>query len=555
MSDPSSRPPSAAAGATDPAAGLLARLDALNKVGIALSAERNMTALMELILESAKRITRADGGTLYALRDDGQLHFVLVRTDSLGLFLDERNGLPEPFVGPIPLYDGAGKPNNSTVAAWCVLQDRTVNIEDAYTSELFDFSGTRAFDERTGYRSRSFLTIPLKNHENTIIGVLQLINAQAPETGEIVPFTAADQQLAESLASQAAIALTNRQLLEQHERLLTAVIEVINTAIDQKSSYTGNHCQRVPELTMMLAEAAHTTLAGPLAAFQMTDADRYELRVAGLLHDCGKITTPVHIVDKSTKLECIFDRIHLIDSRFEILKREAKIAFLEARLANSDAAAIAAAQQHFEAQLRQLEDDKVFLHHCNIGSEAMSDEDQARIERIARHLYTDAEGRPANFLTEDEVYNLSVRRGTLNAEDRAIINEHIVATIRMLETLPWPKHLSRVPEYAGGHHERVDGKGYPKGLKGEEMSWPARMMAIADIFEALTAKDRPYKPGKKLSEALAILGRMKLDGHIDPDLFDLFIRDKVYLPYALRFLDEDQIDTVDETQLPGYAAS
>jgi HD-GYP domain-containing protein (c-di-GMP phosphodiesterase class II) len=395
----------------------------------------------------------------------------------------------------------------------------------------------------------------MRNHENEIIGVLQLINAQDPASGGIIAFSASDQRLAESLASQAAIALTNRLLINQLEQLFESFIKLINTAIDEKSPYTGGHCQRVPALTMMLAEALDRVREGPLAGFTMSDKDRYELKIAGLLHDCGKVTTPVHVVDKGTKLETIFDRIQLIDTRFEVLKRDAELEALRARLEplqRGRRRKTAETQVRLRERLHQLEDDRRFLQACNVGCEAMRDEDIERVKRIARYRWRDLAGREADFLTENEVENLVIRSGTLTEDERRIINQHIVATIRMLEALPWPKHLQNVPEYAGGHHERMDGKGYPKGLTREQMSVQARCMGIADIFEALTAKDRPYKKGKTLSESLEILGRMKLNGHVDPELFDIFVRRKVYRRYAQMFLDSEQIDEVDESKIPGY---
>jgi HD-GYP domain-containing protein (c-di-GMP phosphodiesterase class II) len=527
--------------APTPADDLGQRLEQLNAIGASLSAERDIDRLLEAILAAAKAITRADGGTLYRLTEDRTLRFEIVRTTSLRYYLGGSSGNPVPFY-PIQLYKD-GKPNHSMVAAYAALTGETVNIADAYFAEGFDFSGTRAFDSKTGYRSKSFLTVPMRNHERETIGVLQLINARHPASGEIVEFSASDQRLAESLASQAAIALTNRMLINQLEQLFESFIKLINTAIDEKSPYTGGHCQRVPVLTMLLAEAVNETTEGPLADFHMTDKDRYELKIAGLLHDCGKVTTPVHVVDKATKLETLFDRIHLIDTRFEVLKRDVELEFLRNGLS----------ERQMRERLRELDDDRRFLHACNIGVERMRDEDVERVRRIARYRWRDVAGHEADFLTAEEVRNLTIRAGTLTDEERKVINHHIVATIRMLEALPWPRHLTNVPEYAGGHHERMDGKGYPRGLTREQMSVQARCMGIADIFEALTAKDRPYKKGKSLSESLEILGRMKQNGHIDPDLFDIFVRKGVYRKYAEMFLDPEQIDAVDERRIPGYA--
>ncbi|MCX7891133.1 MAG: GAF domain-containing protein [Burkholderiales bacterium] len=542
---------------------LFQRLERLNEIGAALSLEKNLAALLERILIAAKTITRADGGTLYLVEGEGEaqrLRFEIVRTASLDIAFGGTTGNPIAFA-PLPLYrDGA--PNNSMVAAYAALTGRTVNIADAYTEAGFDFSGTRQFDQRTGYRSQSFLTVPMKNHEGEIIGVLQLINCQSPAGAGIVPFSEADRRLAESLASQAAIAITNRQLIDQLETLFESFITLINEAIDEKSPYTGGHCQRVPSLTMMLAEAVNETTDGPLASFTMNDKDRYELRIAGLLHDCGKITTPVHVVDKATKLETIFDRIALVDTRFEVLKRDAEIETLKAKLDLARRPGLGEIElreanrrldRELAERLRRLDEDREFLRRANVGSEAMSEAEQERVRAIATaYKWRDPSGATANFLSDDEVANLTIRSGTLTPAEREIINHHIVSTIKMLEALPWPKHLRNVPEYAGGHHERMDGKGYPRGLTREQMSVQARVMGIADIFEALTAKDRPYKKGKTLTEALAILGRFKLGGHIDPDLFDVFVRRKVYLRYAEQFLDPEQIDDVDHAAIPGF---
>ena len=521
---------------------LLHRLDELNAIGVALSNERDISRLLETILVAAKRITNADAGTLYLVDAEQQvLKFEIIRTDSLNIAMGGTSGKPISFT-PINLLKDDGQPNNSMVVAYVVLNEVTVNIADAYTAEGFDFSGTKNFDKNTGYRSTSFLTVPMKNHENEIIGVLQLINALDRGTGKIVPFSTADQHMVESLASQAAVALTNRLLIQQLEVLFESFINLINTAIDDKSPYTGGHCERVPVLTMLLAEAVNRTNEGPLKDFHMSDIDRHELKIAGMLHDCGKITTPVHVVDKATKLQTLFDRIKLIDTRFEVLKRDAEIAMHKGEMS----------AEEFTSRIRQLDDDREFLRHCNVGSEKMADADQARVRQIAQYQWRNERGEMTAFLDRDELENLTIPFGTLTQTERGIINHHIDVTIKMLESLPWPKHLKRVPEYAGGHHERMDGKGYPRGLTRDQMSLQARMMGIADIFEALTAKDRPYKKGKTLTESLDILGKFKLGGHIDPDLFDVFVSEKVYLTYAQQFLDPAQIDAVEESRIPGY---
>lgn len=533
---------------------LLQRLERLNTIGVALSAERDNKRLLEMILLGAKEITNADGGTLYTVTDDKRLKFEIMRNKTLNINLGGTTGKEIPFL-PLPLYLEDGSPNLTTVAAYATLNDLTVNIENAYEAKDFDFTGTRKFDEKTGYHSQSFLTIPMKNHESEVIGVLQLINAIDPDTQEIISFSAANQSLVESLASQAAVAMTNHNLIEGLKGLFEAFIELIAEAIDQKSPYTGGHCRRVPELTMMLAEAAIRADSGPLKDFSLSEKEFYELRIAAWLHDCGKVTTPESVMDKATKLSSIFDRIELIDQRFELLKAQKECEVLKKQLA-----AVQLGQQdeqhNLTAELAQFKQqcnaDRAFLRQANIGSEYMTAEDQQRVRDIAALIFRDDSGQAMPFLDENEVYNLSIVRGTLTKEEREIINNHIVVTINMLESLPYPRDLQRVPEYAGGHHERMDGRGYPKGLTKEQMSVPARMMGIADIFEALTSKDRPYKNPKTLSESLFILGKMKVDHHIDPDLFDIFVREKIYLKYAELFLPPEQIDQVDEYSIPGY---
>ncbi|MBM2830734.1 MAG: phosphohydrolase [Gammaproteobacteria bacterium] len=522
----------------------------LNAIGIALSAEKNHERLLEMILMRAKDITNADGGTLYTRTEDDKLKFEIMHTTSLDIHMGGTSGEQITFY-PVRLYKEDGEPNTNNVAACAVLHNETINIPDAYSNDDFDFSGTRSFDQKTGYRSQSFLTVPMTNHENKIIGVLQLINAIDLKSGAVKPFSTLDQQLVESLASQAAVTITNKSLIDAQKELFDSLVKLIANAIDEKSPYTAGHCRRVPVLTNLLAVAASNITFGPLKDFTMTEEEKYELDVAAWLHDCGKITTPEYVVDKATKLETIFDKIKLVDVRFEILKHEAEIRALKRTLKKKNNSS-PDADEELKAKLARLDDDRAFIRKCNIGGEAISDEDIKRIDQIASCRWRTPEGVEENFLTTEEVQNLKIGRGTLSVREREIINNHVAVTIKMLESLPYPKHLKRVPEYAGGHHEKMDGTGYPNKLKREEMSIPARMVAIADVFEALTAKDRPYKKAMSLSKSLTILGRMKLEKHIDPDLFDIFIWDKIYLKYAREHLDPEQIDEVDLGSIPGY---
>jgi len=524
-------------------------LEHLINIGVELSTEQDTTTLLEHILVSAKQLSNSDGGTIYSITENDTLKFETLMNDTLDMYMGGTSGKPIPFP-EIPMFVD-GQPNYNALVAYAAATDQVINISDAYEAGDYDMSAARRMDEKTGYRTKSVLTIPMKNHEQEMIGVIQLINSQTGN--DIVDFNPQVETIIRSLVSMAAVALTNRQLIDGMEELFQSLTRLIARAIDEKSPYTGGHCNRVPELTMMMAEAVCRQDIGPLSEFQMDEKDKYELSVAGWLHDCGKIATPEYVMDKATKLETIYDRVSLVECRIELAKAEIQnqqqARIIAALKAGEDVTQL---EQDLTEQLAQLDDDREFLCKANVGGEFMKPEDQQRVKDIAEKHHVTIAGESHPLLSENEIYNLSIAKGTLTPEEREIINNHMVVTIDMLESLPFPKHLRNVPEYAGGHHEKMDGTGYPRKLKRDEMSVPARMMAIADIFEALTAADRPYKPPKKLTECLRIMGFMKLDNHIDPDLFDVFIDQEVYMDYAYQYLQKDQIDKVDLSKIPGY---
>ena len=520
------------------------RIHRLNEIGMALSTESDSNKLFEMILEEARNITNADGRTLYSKDKEGNLKFEILRNDTMNTIMGGSSNKEIPF-DPVKLWVDDSTPNQSNVSAYVALTGETVNIKDAYQEAGFDFSGTKSYDEKTGYHSKSFLTVPLKNHENEIIGVMQLINAR-DEDNEVVPFDKDMQEQIESLASQGAVALTNKKLVGELKTLFEAFIQLIATAIDKKSEYTGGHCSRVPVITMMLADAVAKTTSGKYKDFSMTEEERYELYIAAWLHDCGKVATPPHVVDKGTKLETIFDRIELVKTRMEILKRDVEIDFLKRQLNGS----LLEFDEKYTKAIKEIDENIKFIEACNIGGEFMKSELQDKIVAISKQkLFLN--NKKVNILTDNEVRNLNITKGTLLPEERDIINDHISITIDMLEELPYPKNLKNIPEFAGGHHEKMDGTGYPKGLKGDQMSPQAKIMAIADIYEALTAADRPYKDGKKLSQAMRIMGFMKNDYHIDEDLFEIFVNSGVYKKYAEDHVASNQIDQIDEKAILG----
>lgn len=405
----------------------------------------------------------------------------------------------------------------------------------------------------------------------------------------------------EAVSGVAALCIESQRLLDQQKKLLDAFIQLIAGAIDAKSPYTGGHCQRVPEITLMLARAAAASDEAPFHDYRPSEEEWEALHIAAWLHDCGKVTIPEYVVDKATKLETLCDRLHEVRMRFEVLKRDAWISYWQSLSQGGDAHSL---EEVRDELLATLDDEFTFIAHCNLGGEAMAEADLERLRHIAtrtwmrtlddrlgvsweenqrqsrtsppalpvqetllsdkpEHLFERpdseriADDNPWGFKLDvptykhnrGELYNLSTGRGTLTEEERFIINGHMVQTIRMLNHLPFPPHLANVAEIAGGHHEKMDGTGYPKRLKREDMSLPARMMAIADIFEALTAADRPYKKGKLLSESLNIMAGMCKTAHIDAELFSLFVLEKVYLQYAERFVRREQIDPIDEAAL------
>lgn len=525
--------------------------DVLNEmlnVSIALSSEKNTAKLLESILLAAKKLSNADGGTIYSVNDDNELVFDTLFNDTLGLHWGGSSGEPIQF-SPIPIYKN-GKVNAQAIVARAADTNTVINIEDIYLAEDFDIEHAKQLDIKNNYRTKSVLTIPMINHEGDINGVLQLVNAQSEN--EIIPFSDTTERAILAMASLASVALTNRQLIDSMEELFQAFTQLIAKAIDEKSPYTGGHCRRVPQLTMMIAEAVHRHEQGPMAHFTMTEADRHELNLAGWIHDCGKVATPEYIMDKSKKLETIFDRIAQIETRFELAKRDIELAMIKQILSAPNESEKQALQQSLDSALAKLSEDYEFVHTANTGGEFMDEADQNRLVEIGGSARVTINGEVVPLLTEEEIYNLRTARGTLNHEERQIINRHMDITVEMLESLPFPKHLRRVPEFAGGHHEKMDGTGYPKGLKRDEMSIPARIMAIADIFEALTAADRPYKDAKKLSECLTIMGRMRLGDHIDPDLFEVFVKEKVHIEYAEKFLKPEQMDDLPIEKIPGF---
>ena len=505
------------------------KINKLLKIGTALSAENNLNNLLEMIVEEAKSLTNADGGTLY-LVENNELHFTVVQTDSLDIKMGGTHG--EITWPSLPLCLDSQTKNKNMVAVLCALENRVINIPDVYEADGFAFDGTKKFDASTGYKSKSMLVIPLVNHEKTVIGVLQLINKQSILDKDTQAFNKEDENITLSLASQAAVALTNVILIDGLENLLESFLKSIIYTMGKKSSHTAGHIKRMVRLSVMMAQKINDDQS-VYKDKRYSEEEIKMINIAALMHDIGKLTTPEQIVEKSRKLETIFDRIELIETRVELIKSVLEVSLYKKQIT----------QVYFESEIKILNDDLAFMKNINIGTEFLPDTDVLRVENIQKKNYT-IDGKNYIIITENEAYNLSVQKGTITKEERDIINDHAKVSVDILNKLPFPKKYEAIPEISGNHHEKINGKGYPAGLKGDEISFEARILAIADIFEALTASDRPYKKANPLSSAMKILYFMAKDDDLDREMVKFFYNSGLYLDYANKHLPKRSIDEV-----------
>ncbi len=528
------------------------------------------------------------GASVYALQSTLE-HFMslirqLCKTRDLNLLANELAAVIR------KLYGGDGAmlwlPENEEATCYNLLVNQGINnpkpllLISPGNKELLTFEeAIWLWFAEQNYSCTHIELIELKDRFGENMGWICVYFGRFPRIDESV------RSLVESYLQFATLALEGQRRLQQRKELFNALIEMVASAIDAKSKYTGGHCQRVPDLTLALAQAACDCKDGPLADFQLTEDQWEELHIAAWMHDCGKVTTPEYVVDKATKLETIYNRIHEIRTRFEVIKRDKKIEALERQLSGQSSDEL---QTWLSQEWQRLDDDFAFIASCNSGQQRMEAGDLERLEQIAAQTWMRtlddslglsheelARKAPSSIPAQEylladkaehmiphfndysaekdweigvkreipsykanrgECYNLRIPVGTLTAEDRFKVNDHIVQTIRMLKRLPYPKHLKSVPDIAGAHHERLDGKGYPRQLAGKDIPITARILAIADIFEALTAADRPYKKAKPLDEALKIMQEMADSGHIDAELFRLFLCSGIYLNYARAYL-------------------
>lgn len=501
----------------------------LSDIGRALSGVYDLNTLLEMIVDQARNFTNADAGTLYIV-EDSTLRFQIVQNDSLKIRMGGKTGETIPFP-PVELKE-------SNVSAFVALKGVSVNIPDVYDTDLFDFTGPKKFDSSTGYRSKSMLVVPMRNHENDVIGVLQLLNATNPKTNEVIAFSQDYENLSESLASQAAVSITNAKLISDMGDLFEAFVKVMATAIDEKSPVTGGHIRRVAELTLTMAEVIHDLKEGQFKDINFSQEQLYELRIAAYMHDIGKVTTPVEIVEKAKKLQTIFDRIHYVRLRMDYIIQKIKLEGqnnkIELLQNGNDPAQIISCEKETLEKVAEMEEIRDFINKCNEPGEFLEDETLEKLKELSKRTYLDEAEESQPFLTEDELVNLSIRRGSITEAERKKMQDHAAVTLRMLKQIPFTKKLKNIPNFAGAHHEFINGKGYPLGLAGDEIPFEGKLMAVTDIAEALTASDRPYKKAMPLETVYRILRSMSEKGELDPSLVDLFIEKEVYKIYQER---------------------
>lgn len=492
-------------------------------INLQLSSELNKDKLYEMILTLTRELTDCDAGTLYILKDDKRfLEFKVVQNDTLNTFLGGK-GEKIPW-NPLPLYLENGEKNRSMVAVMAALENKIINIKDAYDSKDFNFEGTKNFDKQTGYRSSSMLVAPLVNHEEDVIGVIQLINKKGGT------FTNYDERVLKALSSQAAMALTNTQLILSLEQFLEGFVTSIANAIDAKSAHTSTHITKMSILAPLIAKSLNED-DGFYKDVRYSQNDIKEIELAAKLHDIGKISIPEHIVDKATKLHRLIDAVELVGLRKEVIKRDLEIAFLKNELS----------KEEFEVRSKEIDEDFDFIARSNMGCEFMKDEDIKKLKDLSSYTFM-LNGKKEFLLKEDEVEHLCIRRGTLTDEEKGIMNSHANLSYEMLSSLDFPKKYSNVMHIAVNHHEKLNGTGYPRGLREKDLKLEDRILILADIFEALASNDRPYKGTKKLSEIFRILDFMAKDGEIDKDLLEFFKKSQALEEFKSRFLLKEQLD-------------
>jgi len=505
------------------------QLEQVNDIGIALSAERDHSRLLDMILRKSRALSRSDAGSLYLLDELPQegkiLRWKLAQNDSIAVDFQEK-------VLPI---------TRKSLAGYVALTGETLVIDDAYElTDEAEYTINRSFDVKNGYRTKSMLVLPMNNHQGDIIGVLQLINRKrtnAPEivTAEnvedcVISFDEQTIDIMSSLAGQAAVAVENNGLYESIERLFEGFVTASVTAIEQRDPTTSGHSFRVAELTVELAKTVDAASSGPFASDSFTVDQIREIRYASLLHDFGKVGVREQVLVKVKKLYPL--QLEGIRSRFDYAMKALEAAHYRRKVdyllaGNSDASVLKGMESDLQQELDSLRQDLTVILQSNEPS-LLAEGNFEHLQRLNKRTYEDFAGSRRQLLTDEEITSLSVRRGNLGSDERNEMQSHVSHTFRFLSKIPWTRDLRNVPQIAYAHHEKVNGKGYPRGLTAAEIPIQARMMTITDIYDALTAKDRPYKKAVPRDRALDILQAEVSEGLLDRSLFEVFLEAKVY---------------------------
>ena len=467
---------------------------------LALTSERDREALLSTILDTAMDLAGCDAGTLYLLEDDG-LHFCRMVTRSQGI---RQGGHDAPIsLPPVPLEE-------KYVCAWAAMHNKDINVKDVHTDTTFDFTGSLRYDAMTGYRTQSMLVVPMTNDKGELIGVTQLINA-LDENGRTVPFDPEKELLVSAISSQAAISITNMQYSEQITKLLDSLVGALSTAIDERSHYNANHTRNM----VRVGENFLDWLDRTENDWSFNENKRRAFLMSVWLHDVGKLVVPLEVMDKASRLG---SRLGDVRETFRTAGLVDHIAMLEGELSRDE----------YEKREKERADALAFIEHID-RTGFLSDEDLAMVEKLAKQTYLDEHGEEHPLLTEEDRVCLSVRKGTLTDEERRIMQSHVVVTGRILSQVTFPKMYAQVPIWAAMHHELINGNGYPNHVRAEEIPPEVRLLTILDVFEALTARDRPYKPPMSLEKALGILHIMaEKEGSIDPEILRMFEESKAW---------------------------
>lgn len=498
------------------------KLQRLVEVGKEIARQNDYAKLFCYVIEECVGLLKAEGGTLYLYdKDKHCLVAVVAENHVLGMHHAITEFEPNHIQGlfSVPLREDKTTAPERSISGECWRSHQTIVIADTAKEDFFDLTAMMRFDNEHNYKSRSIVAMPLLSRDDEVLGVVQLVNPTVSLDASMTEFA-----LTDTLVRFMGLALENNLLLLASENLLKSVVEMVSSAIDAKSKSTGGHCARVTELTLMLAEAMAESTDGPYADFTLNEDEHNELRIAALLHDVGKIATPNHVMDKSHKLEKVFDKIDYVRVRYLLRQENLRVAQLEDLLAKHNIDIPPPENEDTDADLE-------FLASVNVGGEFLDEETLERLEEIA------ARKTSAGDLIEDhDLTDLKIKRGTLNAEERQIMQDHASISISLLGKLPWPPLLAEVPEIAGKHHENCDGSGYPNGIVGEDMSLRAKILSLTDRFEGLSAPDRNYRKQKTYAQIMRIMDDMSSKNQIDPELYQFFKDSGVLDAYTRKFL-------------------